>query len=320
MNILALRYFVAVAESGNVTKVAQELFVSQPTISKTLHSLESELGCVLFEHRKGKITLNHEGKRFYTHARRVLDELDDGMNELKQINHQEVKQIRVGSTIYDFLSEVSAKYLSTHMDITLKQYFYSHHTMRQKLMNNELHFGISSRPMEGLPWEPLLHSPLVMHIPENHPAGRKPTAKLSDFRNDAFVVNSMGMDVEMTTRLCQEAGFTPLIVLDSNEALSAGSVLKKTACVSICSADSIYSQHPIYGLIDDMEEMHPDWKQKHYSSVLLEGLEQEHSLGLIRRVRDLNPECEQFYGYVKQYLVQKDARVMAFVKKYYMQG
>ena len=317
MNILALKYFVSVAESGNITKVAQEMFVSQPTISKMLHSLEDELGCVLFEHRKGKIELNHEGKRFYSHARRILDELDEGLNELKQVNHAPIKEIRVGSTIYDFLSDVSAKYLAQHRDVAFKQYFYSHHTMKKMLLNNEIHFGISSRPMEGLPWEVLLRCPLVMHIPANHPAGRKPTAKLTDFRNDTFVVNSMGLDAEATKALCREAGFSPIIVMDSNEALSTGNVLKKLPCVSICSADSIYSQHPLYGLIDDADTLQPDWNRMPYSSVLLEGLEQEHRLGLVRRVRELSPECEQFYDCVKQYIIQKNDQTRIFVKKYY---
>ena len=320
MNLLSLKYFVAVAESGNISKVARDLFVSQPAISKMLHMLEEEVGTVLFDHRKGKIELNTTGKRFYNHARKILDEMEEGMDELRRTAGATSTQIRVGSSIYDFFSEVSASYLEQHVDVLLKQNYYDHQALSEKLANNELHFAVSSAPMEaeGLHWEPLLRCALVMHIPQGHPAARKPAAKLSDFKNDTFVVNSMGMDAATTNALCQEAGFVPAILMDTNEALSAGSVMQKFSCVSICSADSICSNHPLYGLIN-VDYFQHDWSKAPRSSVLLEDVDREHCLGLTRRRRELKPECELFYQYVKEYLTKKNMQVQTFVKHYYNQ-
>ena len=55
MDLTQLKYFQAVARTGNITRAAAELFVTQPNLSKSITRLEEELQVPLFEHRKGKI-------------------------------------------------------------------------------------------------------------------------------------------------------------------------------------------------------------------------------------------------------------------------
>ena len=58
MELSQLRYFIVVAELGNMSKAAEVLFVSQPNLSTSISRLEEEVGAPLFERRRGKITLN----------------------------------------------------------------------------------------------------------------------------------------------------------------------------------------------------------------------------------------------------------------------
>lgn len=62
MELSQLRYFIAVAKLGNMSKAAETLFVSQPNLSTSISRLEEEVGVPLFERRRGKIALNQNGE------------------------------------------------------------------------------------------------------------------------------------------------------------------------------------------------------------------------------------------------------------------
>ena len=71
MELRVLRYFLAVAQKRNITKAAQELLISQPTLSKQLADLEDELGVQLFIRGHRQITLTDEGEYLQTRAREI---------------------------------------------------------------------------------------------------------------------------------------------------------------------------------------------------------------------------------------------------------
>ena len=87
MEISQLKYFAAVARLGNISKAAQELYVTQPNLSKSIARLEEELGVPLFEHRKGKITLNDYGRCFLASVNLSLGELENGTSTACKIQH-----------------------------------------------------------------------------------------------------------------------------------------------------------------------------------------------------------------------------------------
>ncbi len=82
MSLTQLRYFVAVAEEGQVSRAARKLHVSQPPMSQRLRELEAELGVTLFDRGAKGMRLTSAGARFLTTAQRVLTELDLGVRAL----------------------------------------------------------------------------------------------------------------------------------------------------------------------------------------------------------------------------------------------
>ena len=83
MNLLHLKYFKTAAELEHITKAADKLFISQPSLSKSLHQFEEEVGVPLLD-REGKgIRLNQNGKILLEHITKALDEIDYGLAEIK---------------------------------------------------------------------------------------------------------------------------------------------------------------------------------------------------------------------------------------------
>lgn len=76
VSLSQIRYFVAVAEEGNVGRAAQRLHVAQPPVSRQIRALEDEIGTLLFERTPRGMTLLPPGRVFLDHARAILAAVD----------------------------------------------------------------------------------------------------------------------------------------------------------------------------------------------------------------------------------------------------
>jgi LysR family hca operon transcriptional activator len=88
MELRHLRYFVAVAEAGSLTEAAQQrLHTSQPSLSRQIRDLESELGAQLLARRARRIELTPAGRTFLDHARLVLSQADAASEAARRVAH-----------------------------------------------------------------------------------------------------------------------------------------------------------------------------------------------------------------------------------------
>ena len=107
MTLQQLKYVVTVAECGNITEAAKQLFVSQPTVTSAIHDLEKEMQIVIFIRTNKGVILSEDGERFLGHARQVLEQMKVNPDERNVIvTHQfvtgakrsESEEISVGGT------------------------------------------------------------------------------------------------------------------------------------------------------------------------------------------------------------------------------
>ena len=85
MQLQQLRYFTAVAELGNFTRAAEELYLAQPSLSRQIAALEQDLGAELFHRARGGSTLTVAGESLLPLARRMLADADSVRRELAEL-------------------------------------------------------------------------------------------------------------------------------------------------------------------------------------------------------------------------------------------
>ena len=102
MELRHLRYFLAIAEAGSITKAAESLHIAQPPLSRQLKDLENELGFNLFErNKKKKVKLTAQGEFFQEKAKHILNTVNDAVNETQEFNEQvKIFKLAIGTTIY----------------------------------------------------------------------------------------------------------------------------------------------------------------------------------------------------------------------------
>ena len=95
MKLTQLEYFCVAARYHNITKAANELFVTQPSVSNAIKSLEEEFGVNLFYRHNNKLTLTPEGEKFYKSAEELLAHADAVTSEFYELRKQ-ATPIRIG--------------------------------------------------------------------------------------------------------------------------------------------------------------------------------------------------------------------------------
>lgn len=121
MNLIHLEYFRAVANAGSMTKAAEKLHVTQPTLSNSIKALEQELGVQLFERRGRSLALNSTGVEFLKSVNSIFG-LFGSKKQLAAVTGSEhCKEITIGSMRTESqLLQVITKYMRLHPDVLFR--------------------------------------------------------------------------------------------------------------------------------------------------------------------------------------------------------
>jgi len=96
MEIRVLRYFLEIARTENMTRAAEILHISQPTLSRQIKELEQELGKKLFHRGSTTLTLTEEGMLLRKRAEDILDMVDKTTDEFKALDEITGGEVRIG--------------------------------------------------------------------------------------------------------------------------------------------------------------------------------------------------------------------------------
>jgi DNA-binding transcriptional LysR family regulator len=121
------KVFYTVANVGNITKAAEELYISQPAVTKAIHTLETNLGGVLFIRTKKGVTLTEEGKVLLSYVKNILTEARNAENKFNSLIKLEEGKIRIGASatvskhfLMPYIAEFHRLYPNIDIEITNK--------------------------------------------------------------------------------------------------------------------------------------------------------------------------------------------------------
>lgn len=175
MELRHLRYFLAVAECGHITRAAEQLGIQQPPLSLQIKALEAEIGCELFvRHPKG-VDLTDAGRELQVEAQRLLADLNAVTARLQAMARGERGRINVGFTssaaAHAFTPEVLRTCRRQHPDIALNVSESNAAEITEAVLSKRLHCGFLRVPVDQpqeLVFEALLQEPSLLAIPLDH--------------------------------------------------------------------------------------------------------------------------------------------------------
>jgi DNA-binding transcriptional LysR family regulator len=217
-----LRYFLAVVETRHFTQAADLLGVSQPTLSKQIHTLEATLGTPLFERIRGAVGLTAAGETLLPMARRMVADADaarDAVNDIIGLRRGEVRLGATPSLCSSLVPAVLRTFRSHHPDIALFVTEGSSPDLIAGLLAHSLDLALIVAAEQGvdpgLDAVPILRESLVVASVEPF---SKPLMDITELADTPLVMFREGYDLrEVTLEACRQAGFTPRFAVEGGE-------------------------------------------------------------------------------------------------------
>lgn len=173
MELRHLRYFVVVAEEGNITRAAERLHISQPPLSRQIQQLEEELGVELLQRGSRPLQLTEAGQFFYQHANQLLLQTQElsAMTQRVGTTERTMSIGFVGSTLYGMLPKLIRRFRAeqNRVKITLHEMSSLEQIEALKTGNIDVGFGRIRHEDPNVRRIVLREEPLVVALPQGHP-------------------------------------------------------------------------------------------------------------------------------------------------------
>ncbi len=244
MELHQLRYFKIVAETEHFTRAAEQLHISQPSLSKAISNLEKELGVQLFERDKRAVYLNDYGRVFLKRVDRILTEAEEAAEELRDMVGEGGGDVYIGScNMFEAPSKIHTytnQIFWNSPAIALHMYIMDTDQIEELLMSRKLNFGFSvTLPVHSEIEAIKLYSYQVgVVVSKNHRLAQRRTIHLSEMRDESFMCNNTAPDLrDSLYELCHRAGFQPKIIFEGESTELIGEAVAEGRGVAFISTD-----------------------------------------------------------------------------------
>jgi DNA-binding transcriptional LysR family regulator len=224
MELRHLRYFVAVAETENVSRAALKLHVSQPGISRQIRDLEAEIGFQLFERSAKSLRLTAAGKVFLAEVKSVLQLAEDAVEKARLAAGGTQGEIHVGyapSLTVQILPPALRRFQAEFPNVRVVLHDLSTEEMLAQLDEKKLQVALTVRPparqMRGLNFEELARYAMRAAVAPKHPLAKLKLISLEQISREPFIAYSRRDYPEyhaMLARLFVPVGRKPQIAVE----------------------------------------------------------------------------------------------------------
>ena len=229
ISLRQLQVFEAVARLLSYTRAAEELFLSQPTVSMQIKKLEEDIGLPLTEQIGKKISLTETGSALYQASRDILGTLERLEMEIDDQKGLRTGQLRVAvvTTANYFAPRMIGKFVQEYPGIAVSLEVGNRDYILNRMSKNMDDLYLVGKPPESseLDFQPYLANPMVVVAPVNHPLAGQKSIPLSEIAREPFIIREKGSG----TRIAVEQTFAQAghelniqMELGSNESIKQG--------------------------------------------------------------------------------------------------
>lgn len=197
MNFRKLNIFYETAQCLNMTKVAKQLYISQPSISQAISELEEELEVRLFDRIGKKLYLTYEGEIYLTYVRRILNLQKEGLETIKSYNCGKKGKIIIGAstTIGTYiLPNIIKKFNEKYKEIDISLIIENTEHIEVLLLENKIDFAFveGSVNAKEILVEKIWDDKLIFVANNDNELVKRNKPELSELKNNKIVMREAG--------------------------------------------------------------------------------------------------------------------------------
>ncbi|KGR78715.1 LysR family transcriptional regulator [Ureibacillus manganicus] len=223
MELKDLYVFLKVVQQGSFTKAAEEMYVSQPTLSKSLKSLEKELQVKLLERSTKSLALTDAGSIVYSQSMKIfqlVDELEVLLSDLKKVEFGEVK-VGIPPLIGTlFFSKIASKFNTVYPNVTLQLTELGAKRIGELVEEGIVHVGFVVLPIDEQKFDTkvFIEDEFVLFVSDDHFFADREIISIEELKEESFIL--FNRDFTLHDRVidaCNTAGFNPFIAFESSQ-------------------------------------------------------------------------------------------------------
>ena len=239
----SLLVFHEVAKYKGFSKAAEELFISQPAVTKHIKELERKVGMRLIQRRRGAFALTEAGKIFYKYTRKISSHLMEIENVLGGLQKEHHGLLKIGTTeSYSkcLMPKLLSGFHASHPSIKIALDVGNSDEIEKSLLvyKNDLGLIGVTKTSSKLRTIPFLREPLVLIVSPNHPLARKTVVSFRELEKYPFIIRAKGSrtrriilqafkDLDIRPSLLMEAGSSEFIKQWVSEGKGVSVIVKR---------------------------------------------------------------------------------------------
>ncbi|MBB3126721.1 DNA-binding transcriptional LysR family regulator [Paenibacillus rhizosphaerae] len=190
-----------VVETGNLTKAAEQLSLTQSAVSRAIISLEQELGIQILARGRSGVRLSHDGERLWGYMKEMLQLHENMLQEADQIKGLLRGTVTIGtftSISIHWLPDILHRFQQKYPQIEIRLLDGHYHDIERWIADGTADFGFVNMPSShGLETRTLIRDLMMCVLPAGHKQGMKSAISLEDIADEPFIMPAKGCDTDV---------------------------------------------------------------------------------------------------------------------------
>jgi len=228
ITLTQLSSFLAVANTGSVTRAADELVVTQPSVSAAVSALSAEVGIALIERDGRSVRLTPAGRAFAAYAADVVGLLEQGARAAREAADAATREVRIAAVTTageNIVPPLLEAFSELHPDIAMSLDVGNRERVFERVRSHRSDIGIGGRPSgEGVEGERFLDNPVAIIAAPSDPLAGRTAVPLAELEGRSWLLREEGSGTRtMTEEFLSSHGLEPpVLTLGSNGAIKQG--------------------------------------------------------------------------------------------------